>query len=117
MTTSSLNIENAYAFPTVDGTNGQVLTTDGSVAVPWFTPTDTDNQTKLGLSGTTLSITNGNSVDLATIDTDTDNQTLGLSGATLQHHRWQQRGPFRDQYRYGQSNPRPLRQHAQHFRR
>ncbi len=38
---------------------------------------------ELSLSGTTLSISNGNSIDLAGIDTDTDNQTLGLSGTTL----------------------------------
>ena len=42
--------------------------------------TGTDNQT-LDLSGTTLSISNGNNVSLAGINTD--NQTLGLSGATL----------------------------------
>ncbi|MBK8492710.1 MAG: hypothetical protein IPL49_17945 [Saprospirales bacterium] len=42
--------------------------------------TDTDNQT-LGLSGSTLSISDGNSVDLAGVNTD--NQTLGLSGSTL----------------------------------
>ncbi|MCB9355598.1 MAG: tail fiber domain-containing protein [Lewinellaceae bacterium] len=43
-----------------------------------------DNQT-LSLSGTTLSIDGGNSVDLASIDTDTDtdDQTLSLSGTAL----------------------------------
>ncbi|MEZ4965134.1 MAG: hypothetical protein R2791_07825 [Saprospiraceae bacterium] len=43
-----------------------------------------DDQT-LSLSGTTLSIEDGNSVDLASIDTDTDtdDQTLNLSGTTL----------------------------------
>ncbi|MCB0574842.1 MAG: hypothetical protein KDC61_09780, partial [Saprospiraceae bacterium] len=101
--TSSLIIKDAYALPTVDGTNGQILTTDGSGAVSWSTQDlslsgtnlsisngnsvdlagiNTDNQT-LGLSGTNLSISNGNSIDLSGIDTDTDNQTLGLSGATL----------------------------------
>ncbi|MCB0534615.1 MAG: hypothetical protein KDD14_20600, partial [Saprospiraceae bacterium] len=37
----------------------------------------------LSLSGTTLSIQDGNSVNLAGIDTDTDDQTLSLSGTTL----------------------------------
>ena len=42
--------------------------------------TGIDNQT-LGLSGATLSISNGNNVDLAGINTD--NQTLSLSGSNL----------------------------------
>lgn len=47
---------------------------------------DTDDQA-LSLSGTTLSIDNGNSVSLSSIDTDTDNQAidvLNLNGSTLE---------------------------------
>ena len=43
---------------------------------------DTDDQT-LSLSGTDLSIADGNTVDISSIDTDTDDQTLTLTGNTL----------------------------------
>lgn len=45
-----------------------------------LTPINTDNQS-LSLSGTTLAISGGNNVNLAPINTD--NQTLNLSGTTL----------------------------------
>ena len=67
LTTSSLIIDNAYALPTTDGANGQVLTTDGSGAASWSTPIDYQG---LSLSGNTLSISNGNSV---TLPGDNDN--------------------------------------------
>ena len=75
----------------------------GFVAGPHTVDTDTDDQT-LSLSGTTLSIADGNNVDLSPINTDTqldsagvvalgfvagahtvdtDDQTLSLSGTTL----------------------------------
>ncbi|MBI1287155.1 MAG: hypothetical protein GC178_06200 [Flavobacteriales bacterium] len=34
----TLNVNNAYSFPTVDGTSGYVMTTDGSGAVTWTNP-------------------------------------------------------------------------------
>ncbi len=40
----TLNINNAFSFPTNDGTNGQVLQTDGTGVVSWNTPTDNDTQ-------------------------------------------------------------------------
>ncbi|MEW2921612.1 hypothetical protein AB1A65_09100, partial [Muricauda sp. ANG21] len=43
---------------------------------------NTDGQT-LSLSGSDLSISGGNTVDISSIDTDTDDQTLTLSGNTL----------------------------------
>ncbi|WP_299681377.1 hypothetical protein [uncultured Tenacibaculum sp.] len=45
---------------------------------------NTDAQT-IALSGTNLSIVNGNTIDLSSLQdgTGTDNQTLTLSGATL----------------------------------
>jgi hypothetical protein len=54
----TLNINNAFSFPTGDGTNGQVLETDGSGMLSWSDNTDTDDQTidVLNLNGTTLEI-------------------------------------------------------------
>ncbi|MCB0534616.1 MAG: tail fiber domain-containing protein [Lewinellaceae bacterium] len=61
---------------------GYVMTSDANGTATWQDPgtlfTDTDDQT-LSLSGTTLSIDNGNSVDLASIDTDTDTDDQTLS--------------------------------------
>ena len=37
-TTGTVNVNNAYTLPTADGTNGQVLTTDGAGAVTFATP-------------------------------------------------------------------------------
>ena len=65
----TLNINNAFSFPTADGTNGQVLQTDGNGSLTWTTPTDNDNQT-LSLATNTLSLTNGGSVDLSIYDND-----------------------------------------------
>ena len=56
-----------YAFPTADGTTGQVLTTDGSGAVTWENAgsgAGTDDQ-DLTLTGNVLSIEDGNSVTLS----------------------------------------------------
>ncbi len=73
-----MNINDAYNMPTVDGSANQVLNTDGSGNLGWADITD--DQT-LSLSGTTLSIEDGNSVNLTNIDND--DQTLSLSGTTL----------------------------------
>jgi hypothetical protein len=35
---SNLNVNNAYTFPTVDGSSGQVLTTNGGGTVTWVSP-------------------------------------------------------------------------------
>ncbi len=80
----TLNINSAFSFPTSDGTSNQVLQTDGSGSLSWTNNigTDTDDQT-LSLSGNNLTIVDGNTVDLSTIDTDTDDQTLSLSGNDL----------------------------------
>ncbi|WP_462248834.1 beta strand repeat-containing protein [Ekhidna sp.] len=43
---------------------------------------DTDDQT-LSLTGTNLSIADGNTIDISSIDTDTDDQTLSLTGSNL----------------------------------
>ena len=75
-----------------DGTSGQVLTTDGSGNFSFTTvsgggPGGTDDQT-LSFAGTTLSIEDGNSVDLSSLQdgTGTDDQTIdvfSLAGTTL----------------------------------
>lgn len=55
---NSINVNGAYTFPSVDGTSGQVLTTNGSGTVSWATPasgaaedstriTDADGNTKI----------------------------------------------------------------------
>ncbi|MCB9283428.1 MAG: tail fiber domain-containing protein [Lewinellaceae bacterium] len=85
LTTSSLIIDNAYALPTTDGANGQVLTTDGSGAASWSTPIGYQD---LSLSGNTLSISNGNSVTLSgDNDNDPTNEielpTGGTNGQVL----------------------------------
>lgn len=53
--TNALTLGN-YTFPTTDGTNGQVLSTDGAGNVNWASLTDSDNQKvdKFLLSGTSL---------------------------------------------------------------
>ncbi len=77
----NINVNNAFTLPKVDGTNGQVLQTDGSGTVTWATPTDNDNQT-LSLATNTLSLTNGGSVDLSSY-VNTDNQDLSLTNDML----------------------------------
>ena len=78
----TFNINNAFSFPTADGTTNQVLQTDGSGSLSWATPTDNDNQT-LSLATNTLSLTNGGSIDLSSYLDNTDNQDLTLSNHTL----------------------------------
>ncbi|MFK7951104.1 MAG: tail fiber domain-containing protein, partial [Saprospiraceae bacterium] len=72
---------NAFSFPTTDGSNGQVLVTNGSGVLTWSSITNTDNQA-LSLSGNTLTLANGGTVDLSAF-ANTDNQALSLSGNTL----------------------------------
>ncbi|MEM1328872.1 MAG: hypothetical protein AAGI23_23140 [Bacteroidota bacterium] len=67
--------------------NNGLVRINGDLEVTGSFP-DTDNQT-LSFDGTNLSIADGNSVDISTIDTDTDtdNQTidkLNLNGTTLE---------------------------------
>ena len=38
ITVGGLSIGSAFTLPTIDGTNGQVLTTDGAGLVTWSTP-------------------------------------------------------------------------------
>ncbi len=65
----TLNINEAYDFPMVDGTSGQILYSDGAGQVNWGDQTiDTDDQ-NLSLSGSTLSISEGNSIDISSVNT------------------------------------------------
>ena len=74
---------NDYSLPISDGTNGQVLSTNGTGTASWSTISIPDNQ-DLSLSGNTLSLTNDpTSIDLSSYLDNTDAQDLGLSGNTL----------------------------------
>ncbi|MDC0231324.1 hypothetical protein OAK19_05100 [Aureispira] len=67
-----MNINDAYTMPTTDGAANQVLTTDGTGNITWsYTGADTDDQT-LSLNGTSLSIQDGNNVDLSGLLGDND---------------------------------------------
>ena len=86
----TLDVNNAYQFPTVDGTTSQVLTTNGSGAVSWASlPTDNDTSasneliTAFALSGNNLSLTEAGTtrtVDLSAFSGGNDN--LGNHTAT-----------------------------------
>ena len=90
-----MNINDAYTMPSSDGTNGQVMQTDGAGIVSWTTPstaTDDQNLVTPTLTGTTLNLNiengTGTSIDLAPLQdgTGTDDQTIdnfSLSGTTL----------------------------------
>ena len=74
-----MTINDAYTMPTIDGTAGQVMTTDGAGNVTFQNPTtNTDDQQidNLGLVGTLLGISLEDdgvapvTVDLASINTD-----------------------------------------------
>ncbi len=92
-TGTTFSINDADSDPTNEielpsgGTNGQVLSTNGSGTYTWVTDNaGTDNQ-DLSLTGNTLSLTNdGTPVDLSGYLDNTDNQNIsgsGLSGTTL----------------------------------
>ncbi len=92
-TGTTFSINDADADPTNEielptgGTNGQVLSTNGSGTYTWVTDNaGTDNQ-DLSLTGNTLSLTNdGTPVDLSGYLDNTDNQNIsgsGLSGTIL----------------------------------
>ncbi|HNP07480.1 MAG TPA: hypothetical protein PKN99_07620 [Cyclobacteriaceae bacterium] len=89
--TLNLNVNDADANPINEiqdlSLTGNILTiTNNGSATPIdlspFSGTNTDNQT-ISLSGTNLSITGGNTVDISSVDTDTDDQVLNLAGSTL----------------------------------
>jgi len=82
-----LNVNNAFSFPTIDGLAGKVLETDGAGNIIWGDKTVNSDDQQLLLSSTILAIEDGNSVDLASIDTDTDDQNidvLSLNGTMLE---------------------------------
>ena len=95
--TGAIRFNGAYTFPSVDGSNSQVLSTNGSGTISWVAPTaNTDNQniSGSGLSGSTLTIgiQNGTNetVDLSSLindaDASTTNETItafALSGNNL----------------------------------
>ncbi|MFC0605352.1 tail fiber domain-containing protein [Winogradskyella pulchriflava] len=84
----TLDINNAYQFPTVDGTVNQVLQTDGSGSLSW-----TDFTIDHGINDLTdgkSDISNGSSiflgVDAGLSDDGTDNQNLGIGAYALQNN-------------------------------
>lgn len=57
-----MNINDAYDMPTADGSNAQVLTTNGSGTTTWATvadPSATNEIQALGTSGNTVTLSNG----------------------------------------------------------
>ena len=83
-TSGAVTFNDEFTLPTADGTNGQVLTTDGSGNVTWETPAADSDDQNLTLSANTLSIEDGNSVDLSGYDQGTAVTTNALDISTLQ---------------------------------
>ncbi len=86
LTTHSLTVLNALTF-SPGAASGRVLKSDASGSASWGTDQVDDADHVIGnelqtlsLSGTTLEISDGNSV---TLPTGSDNQQLGISGHTL----------------------------------
>jgi hypothetical protein len=86
LTTHNMTILNALTF-TAGAASGRVLKSDASGSASWGTDQVDDADHVIGnefqtlsLSGTTLQISDGNSV---TLPTGSDNQQLGISGHTL----------------------------------
>lgn len=87
-----MNINDEYNMPLTDGTNGQVMTTDGAGNVTFQNAvinTDNQNLTTATLTGTTLNLGiengTGSSVNLASLQdgTGSDDQNLTLIGTNL----------------------------------
>ncbi len=81
---------NRYLMPDADGTNGQVMTTDGNGIITFQSVSSDDDQdlTPPTLTGTTLSLGiengTGTSIDLASLEIDNQNLTTPtLTGTTL----------------------------------
>ena len=74
---------NHYTFPLTDGTNSQLLSTDGSGILSWNAPLNTDAQ-DLSLNNDSLSLTGStNKIDLNPYLDNTDAQDLSLNNDTL----------------------------------
>lgn len=79
----TFNINDAFNFPTTDGTNGQVLLTDGAGQLTWTSLTSGGFQ-DMSLSGNTLSLSGDPStVDLSSFLDNTDQQDLSIANDTL----------------------------------
>jgi len=92
----TLDIKGAYQFPTVDGTAGQALTTDGSGNVTWATQNDTGAFEVL-----TGVVQSNTTVDNATDDFVFGSTQLDLSGSASLNKRFffdKSKGAFRAGY-------------------
>lgn len=61
-TTQSLNINNLYTLPTTDGTNGQILTTNGSGTISWSTPTSASSTIDISICNGRLTLTSNDPI-------------------------------------------------------
>lgn len=77
----ALTLNNDYTFPSSDGNNNQILSTNGNGQLSWVNAPIVEDDQTLSLVGNNLSISEGNSVNLSNIDTD--DQTLIFTGTSL----------------------------------
>ena len=82
----TMNINDAYNMPTTDGGNGAVMMTDGNGQLSWMNPTALADDQTLSLAGTNLTITDGNTVDLASLSDDLGNHTATTNLQTAGHY-------------------------------
>lgn len=76
-----LSIYGAYKFPITDGSANQVLVTDGSGTLSW---TDAPDDQTLSLENDTLTISNGNAIDLSELRTiDSDGLTIVIEPTSI----------------------------------
>jgi len=77
-TTGTVSVNNAYTLPTADGTNGQVLTTDGSGAVTFATPSGGGGSSGQSITTITSNTTLSNSDKGKLIQTETSGITITI---------------------------------------
>lgn len=84
-----LNINDAFIFPNSDGTNGQIMQTDGSGNLTWVTPSSSSDGDGIydgsgSLAGNTIVTQGANTLDFTTTATDgfsVDGTTFSVDGA------------------------------------
>ncbi len=84
-----LSINDAFIFPISDGTNGQIMQTDGSGNLTWITPSSSSDGDGIydgsgSLAGNTIVTQGANTLDFTTTATDgfsVDGTTFSVDGA------------------------------------